>query len=184
MRAPVRAIAVTAAVAAVMMTAAGTAAANELPGRFQYWEGEKQVQHVQMGDPWVFRGQTPYEVTTQPTCWIYSDRRDVVAELYTTAHDRYPPFPTGLDRLFFPVYETVTVDWHNTTTGQRGQAVGHGDRGQTVVGIPGGDGVIEMDIRLRSDHPWMHAVGSTHLPFGYVEGTTHAVTDLRGKSCP
>lgn len=114
-----------------------------------------------MGDPWVFRGQTPYEVTTQPTCWIYSDRRDVVAELYTTAHDRYPPFPTGLDRLFFPVYETVTVDWHNTTTGQRGQVVGHGDRGQTVVGIPGGDGVIEMDIRLRSDHPLMHAVGST-----------------------
>ena len=81
-----------------------------------------------MGDPWVFRGQTPYEVTTQPTCWIYSDRRDVVAKLYTTAHDRYPPFPTGLDRLFFPVYETVTVDWHNTTTGQRGQAVGHGAR--------------------------------------------------------
>lgn len=183
-RTPNRVLTAAAMAATCVTMLAGTAMAYELPGRSLYWPGEKSVHRVQMGDPWIFRGSTAYEVVAHPGCWSYSDHRDLVVDVTTAAPDWYAPFPTDPDSLFFPVSETVTIDWHNTTTGQGGRVVGHGDRGNTIVGVPGGNGVIEMDIHLRSDHPWLQAVGSTHLPIGHAEGMTHATVDLTGKACP
>src|SRR5699024_504424 len=117
-----------------------------------------------MADPWVFRGPTDYTVRTQPVCWSYADRpQDLVAAVEVSAPDRYEPFPFDPDRLFFPVDETVTGDWHNTTTGASGRDVVHGTSGGVEGGGYGGDGVIEVDIHLRTDQPRRNAGGSHDL---------------------
>lgn len=161
----------------------GTASADERSGSGYFWADERVDHHVAMDDPWMFRGPTNYRVATQPSCWMYSARQELVAEVSVSAPDRYEPFPFDSDRLFFPVRETVTVDWVNTATGQQGQAVVRGESGAVQVGVPAGPGRIELDIHLRSDHPWLHAAGSTDLPFGHSDGLVHAVVDLAGKSC-
>lgn len=171
------------AAAAVVVGAPAAASANNMIGRAFYWGGERVVQSLRMDDPWVFRGATDYEMTVQPACWLYQDRKDLVVDVSVTSLDRYSPFPLDADAVFFPVRETVTVNWHNTSTGQRGQTVAHGDSGSVGAGVPAGPGRVEMDIHLRSDHPWLHAAGSTHLPFGHSTGTARAVADLSGKSC-
>lgn len=171
--------------AAVLAVGSAGAASAEAPiGSTYFWPDERVDQYVAMDDPWVFRGPTNYKVTTQPSCWSYSDRQqELVAEIGVSAPDRFEPYPFDSDRLFFPVNETVTVDWTNTTTGDRGQVVSHGNSGSVLIGIPGGDGRIEMDIHLRSDQPWLAAAGSTDLPFGHSEGATAAAVDLAGKTC-
>ena len=180
---------VTVGAAALVAGSVGPAEAAAPPddriGTGYHWGEEEVTQTVSMADPWVFRGPTDYTVRTQPVCWSYADRpQDLVAAVEVSAPDRYEPFPFDPDRLFFPVDETVTVDWHNTTTGASGRDVVHGTSGVVEVGVYGGDGVIEMDIHLRSDQPWMNAAGSTDLPFGHAEGSLHAAVDLTGKSCP
>lgn len=173
-----------AAVVAVGSAGVSGAVGDEgLSGRTLFWAGERVDHHVPMQDPWAFRGPTNYLVSTQPSCWTYADRQDLMAEISVSAPHRYEPYPTDLDRLLFPVNETVTVDWTNVTTGARGHDVVHGGSGSALVGIPGGGGRIEMDIHLRSDQPWLHAAGSTDLPFGHSEGSVHATVDLIGKSC-
>lgn len=184
MRAAVRAGAVASASAIAMTAFAGIATAEDVSGRMFPWSGERVEQFVPMEDPWVFRGPTNYRVATEPACWMYGDHQDLMVDVAVSAPDRYEPYPTDLDRLFFPVNDTVTVAWVNTTTGDRGQSVGHTSSGAVFVGVPGGDGQIELDIRLRSDQPWLQAAGSTDLPFGHSEGVVHAAADLSGKSCP
>lgn len=175
------AAAVGAALAAT--AAAGTASADDLIGSAYYWPEQQQNTDVSMGDPWVFRGPTNYHVQTQPACWLYPNHDDLVAEVQVTAPDRFEPFPFDVDRLFFPVRNTVTVDWTNTTTGDQGRTVTHGDSMSVLSGVPGGPGRIEMDIHLRADHPWLSDIGSTDLPVGHATADTHAVVDLAGKSC-
>ena len=162
---------------------AGVASAEQMFGRGYFWTDERVVQHVPMDDPWIFRGPAVYEVITQPTCWIYADRDDLVAEVWVNENQRFEPLFGEPDRLFFPVHETLTVNWVNTTTGERGQTVAYGDSGNVIAGVAGGQGRIEMDIHLRSNHPWLTLTGSTDLPFGYSTGTIHATVDLAGKSC-
>lgn len=59
-RTPNRVLTAAAMAATCVTMLAGTAMAYELPGRSLHWTGEKSVHHVQMGDPWVFRGSTAY----------------------------------------------------------------------------------------------------------------------------
>ncbi len=163
--------------------AAGTASADELIGRGYHWSEQHQETTVPMDDPWVFRGPTDYHVSTQPACWMYPNHQDLVAEVMVTVPDRFEPFPFDTDRLFFPVRNTVTVDWTDTATGQTGRTVAHGDPVNVLAGIRGA-GPIAMDIHVRADHPWLYDLGSTDLPVGHATGDTHTVVDLTGKSCP
>lgn len=168
---------------ALAVGAAGTAGANEIVSRAFPWQGELDSSTVPMQDPWVFRGPTNYTVDAQPACWNYPDRNDLVADVSILARDRYLPAMPNWDILFFPVNDTATIDWHNTTTGASGQVVHHFQSSNGVIRVDGGDGVIEMDIHLRSDQPWLAAAGSTDLPFGHSEGHTRAIVDMTGKSC-
>lgn len=171
--------------AAVVATgAAGTASADDLIGRAFHWPEQQHETTVSMGDPWIFRGPTDYHVRTQPACWMYPNHQDLVADVQVTVPDRFEPFPFDTDRLFFPVRNTVTVDWTNTTTGEEGRTVTHGDPITVTTGVPGGPGLIEMDIHVRADHPWLYDLGSTELPVGHATADTHAVVDLTGKACP
>lgn len=168
---------------ALAVGVAGTAGANEIVSRAFPWSQEGTSSTVSMEDPWVFRGPTNYTVDASPACWMYPDHNDLVADISILASDRYMPMMPNWDILFFPVNDTATIDWHNTTTGARGQVVQHFQNSNGVIRVDGGDGVIEMDIHLRSDQPWFDAAGSTDLPFGHSEGSTHAVVDMTGKSC-
>ena len=187
-RARIRPRAASTAVAAIAATgilvgAAGAASASEPVSRATPWPEDKVVAAVPMEDPWVFRGPTDYTVETQPACWNYPDRDDLVVDVSVLARDRYLPAPPNWGAILFGVHDTATITWTNETTGETGHVAQEFPNSNGVIRVDAGAAVIALDIHLRSDHPWLHAVGSTELPVGHSEGATSAVVDMTGKTC-
>lgn len=168
-----------------LVTVAGTAVADadEPIGTAYPWASERTDDVAPLDDPWIFRGPTDYQVAVQPACVLYPGHQRLVADVSVTAPDRFEPFPFDPDALFFPVRDTVTIDWTDPLTGETGRVVAHGDNGTVPAGVFDRSGRLELDIHLRSDHPWLQAVGSSDLDIGHAEGTVHTVVDLTDKTC-
>lgn len=141
-------------------------------------------------DPYVVRGPSNYRPVHRMACWRYTDNRNaLVAEMVLGDQNRYPPTPV-LFEMPLPVDDTITVDWHNTTTGASGTARTTSHNTYAYFGIEAarlGQGIIEMDVHVRSQAPFAPAFGSleplTGNAPGVTEASTHVTYDTRGKSC-
>ncbi|WP_333619846.1 hypothetical protein [Dietzia sp.] len=165
-----------------MASALEPASQDGLIGR-TFDSGPSAHAEVMMDDPWVFRGPTKYDIYAASACWSYGDRSERMVDVSVSNKDRYFPTPFNMNSILYPVDETLTVDWTDLETGEKGRAETHSENGNVTLGLSGTPSRYGLDIHLRSDQPWLRAAGSTELPFGHSEGSAHLEVDSRGPAC-